>query len=353
MTLAGIAAAMALLVGTLFAFDSIDDMIDTIYYRTDVYDASVVFVEAQNQSALHEIERLPGVIAAEPRRDVYVRFHNGAISELASLTGLMREAQTKQLLDQDDQHVPVSEFGLTLSSQLAKMLDVGLGERVMIEVLEGRRPVTSTPVTAIIEESIGATAYMEITEVNRLMREGGAMTGVFVRLDPDQAGAFNAAILERPKVASVSLRSAAIDTFQETLEETVTIMMTIYALIGGAIAAGVVYNAARISLTECGRELASLRVLGFTRGEAAYILLGELALLSIAATPVGAVLGAGFAHLIVIGMSTELYRVPYALLPSTRGLAAAIVLIAAAGAAVLVAQRVRDLDLIEVLKTRE
>jgi putative ABC transport system permease protein len=353
MTLAGIAAAMALLVGTLFAFDSIDDMIDTIYYRTDVYDASVVFVEAQNQSALHEIERLPGVIAAEPRRDVYVRFHNGAISELASLTGLMREAQTKQLLDQDDQHVPVSEFGLTLSSQLAKMLDVGLGERVMIEVLEGRRPVTSTPVTAIIEESIGATAYMEITEVNRLMREGGAMTGVFVRLDPDQAGAFNAAILERPKVASVSLRSAAIDTFQETLEETVTIMMTIYALIGGAIAAGVVYNAARISLTECGRELASLRVLGFTRGEAAYILLGELALLSIAAIPVGAVLGAGFAHLIVIGMSTELYRVPYALLPSTRGLAAAIVLIAAAGAAVLVAQRVRDLDLIEVLKTRE
>ena len=172
-------------------------------------------------------------------------------------------------------------------------------------------------------------------------------------LDPDRAAAFSDAILDRPQVASVALRSSVIDTFNETLEDTITIMMTIYSLIGGAIAAGVIYNAARISLTERGRELASLRVLGFTRGEAAYILLGEQALLVLLAIPIGAVLGAGFAHLIALGMSTDLYRVPYALSPSTRGFSALVVLLASIGAAVLVAQRIRNLDLIEVLKTRE
>lgn len=353
MTLFGIAAAMALLVGTLFAFDSTDDMIDTIYYRTDVYDAAVTFVEPQNRAALHEIASLPAVLAAEPRRDVYVRFRHGVFTERNTLMGLPLDARTKRLLNNNDESVPVSDYGLTLSSQLAKMLNIGIGESVTIEVLEGRRPTINVPVTAIIEEWVGATAYMEISQINRLLQEGGAISGVFVRLDPDLADQFNEAILDRPKVASVALRSAAIDTFQETLEETITIMMTIYSLIGGSIAAGVVYNAARISLTERSRELASLRVLGFTRSEAAYILLGELAILTVAAIPVGAILGAGFAQLIVIGMSSELYRVPYALMPSTRGFAALIVLIACAGAAILVAQRVRELDLIEVLKTRE
>lgn len=353
MTVFGIAAAMALLVGTLFAFDSTDEMIETIYYRTDVFDASVTFVEPQNRSALYEIQGLPGVLTAEPRRDVFVRFRHGAISERASITGLSQESQIKRLVAGDGQIVPVADFGLTLSSQMAKMLDARLGDQITIEVLEGRRPTITAPVTAIIDDSIGATAYMDILEINRLLQEGGVITGVFVRLDPDRTDQFNAAILDRPKVASVALRSAAISTFQETLEETIMIMMTIYALIGGSIAAGVVYNAARISLTERGRELASLRVLGFTRGEASYILLGELGILTIVAIPVGAVLGAGFAWLVVMGMPTELYRVPYALFPSTRGFAAVIVMIASAGAAVLVAQRVRNLDLIEVLKTRE
>lgn len=353
MTTFGISAAMALLIGTLFAFDSIDEMIDTIYYRTDVYDAAITFVEPQNRAALTEIRDLSGVVSAEPRRDVFVRFHNGAVSERAALVGLPTDARSKQLVNQTGDIVAVAENGLTLSSQLAKMLGASLGDRITVEVLEGRRPVIDVPITMLIDEYIGATAYMDIEEVNRLLQEGGAITGAFVVLDPDRVTEFNSDILARPVIASVTLRSAAIDTFEETLEETISIMMTIYALIGGSIAAGVVYNAARISLTERGRELASLRVLGFTRSEASYILLGELAMLAIVAIPIGALLGTGFAHLIVQGMSTELYRVPYVLLPSTRGFAALIVLIASVGAAVLVARRVRDLDLIEVLKTRE
>jgi putative ABC transport system permease protein len=311
------------------------------------------FVEPLNGEALAEIKNLPGVLFAEPKRDVFVRFRHERYTERSGLVGLPPDARTKRLLDASGSIVPVADYGLTLSTQLAKMLDVGLGDRVTIEVLEGQRPIVEVPVTALVEEYLGAPAYMNIHQVNRLMQETDVLTGALVTLDPEQTDAFNTTILDRPFVASVALRSAAIETFNETLEETISIMMTIYALIGGSIAAGVVYNAARISLAERGRELASLRVLGFTRNEAAYILLGELAILTVLAIPIGALLGAGFAQLIVVGMSTDLYRVPYALLPSTRGFAGLIVLIASLGAALLVARRIRDLDLIEVLKTRE
>jgi putative ABC transport system permease protein len=353
MTMAGIAASVALLVGTLFAFDSIDVMLDTRFNRTDAYDAAVNFIEPQGTDALLELRRLPGVLSVEGNRDVYVRLRHGPLDERSVIIGLQPSGHQKQLLNEDGQIVPVPEYGLALSSQMASMISAGPGDQVTVEVLEGRRPVAAMPVTAIVAEDIGAFAYMEIGQVNRLLGERPTVTGAFLAIDPDQKSAFSQQVLARPRIASVSLQEPAIAAFETTLEETIFIMMAIYALIGGSIAAGVVYNAARIAMMERGRELASLRVLGFTEGEVTHILLGELAILIMIALPVGAIFGLGFAHLIASGMSTELYRIPFALQPSTYGMAGLIVLVASIGAAILVARRVRDLDLIEVLKTRE
>ncbi len=353
MTMFGIAASVALLVGTLFAFDSVDSMLDTRFNRTDAYDAAVNFVEPQGTDALMELERLPGVLEVEGNRDIYVRLRHGARDERAVIIGLQPDGHQKQLLDADGHIVPVPEHGLALSNQMASMISAGLGDPVTVEVLEGRRPVVDVSVTAIIAEDIGAFAYMDIGQVNRLLGERPTVTGAFMAIDPDQNAAFSEEVLARPRIASVSMQGPAIDSFETTLEETIYIMMAIYAVIGGSIAAGVVYNAARIAMMERGRELASLRVLGFTEGEVTHILLGELAILIMIALPVGAVLGLGFANVIVSGMSTELYRIPFALQPSTYGLAGVIVLVASIGSAILVARRVRDLDLIEVLKTRE
>ena len=353
MTMFGIAASVALLVGTLFAFDSVDVMLDTRFNRTDAYDAAVNFVEPQGTDALLELGRLPGVLEVEGNRDIYVRLRHGSYDERAVIIGLQPDGHQKQLLDADGQIVPVPEQGLALSSQMASMISAGRGDRVTVEVLEGRRPVVDVPVTAIVAEDIGAFAYMDIGQVNRLLGERPTVTGAFLAIDPDRKMAFSEEVLARPRIASVSLQGPAIAAFETTLEETIYIMMAIYALIGGSIAAGVVYNAARIAMMERGRELASLRVLGFTEGEVTHVLLGELAILIMIALPVGAVFGLGFANAIVSGMSTELYRIPFALQPSTYGMAGIIVLVASIGSAILVARRVRNLDLIEVLKTRE
>lgn len=349
----GVAAAVMLLVSTLFTFDSIDEMLDEMFYRTNAHDASVTFFEARNDTAIAELSRLPGVLAAEGVRDVPARLESAWRSERVSITGLPANASLRRVLSADGRYVDLPDTGLVLSSQLAGMLEVTTGDTITAHVLDGTRPVADLPVTAIISETVGTPAFMDLATLNAMMDQPPTVSGAYLKLDPLHHAEFEDSVIERPGIAGVSLRAAAIESFEETLQETIYIMMGIYAVIGGAIAAGVVYNAARISLTERGRELASLRVLGFTNSEVGYILLGELAVIALAGIPIGCLGGLALAHLIATAMATELYRIPVIVDPSTMGLAALIVLVSSTVAALFVVRRVRSLDLIAVLKTRE
>ena len=349
----GIAAAVTLLIGTLFSFDAIDDMMDQMFFRTNAHDAAVTFFEARNEAAVSELSRLPGVMTAEGVRDVPARLVSGYRSERVSITGLPSDAQLRRVLSADGRYVDMPSAGIVLSSQLAGMLDVTTGDTVTAHILDATRPVADLPVTAIIDEAVGTPAFMDLTAMNALLDQPPTVSGAYLKLDPRRQKEFEDAVIERPGIAGVSLRAAAIASFEETLQETIYIMMGIYAVIGGAIAAGVVYNAARISLTERGRELASLRVLGFTNNEVGYILLGELAIVALIGIPLGCIGGVALAHLIATAMATELYRIPVTVNASTLGIAALIVLLSSTIAALFVVRRVRSLDLIAVLKTRE
>lgn len=352
-TVIGVAASQGLLVGTLFAFDSMDVMIEQRFHRTDAYDASISFVEPTNLSALREVERLPGVMSVQASRDASVRIRSGQNAERVWLVGVDPEGRQRRVVNSAGVFVDVPESGIALSTQLSDMLGTGLGDRVTIEVLEGRRAIRELPVTALVDEGIGWPAFMRNDRLNTLLGEGDVVRGAYVMLDPDEEAAFSEAVLDRPGIASVALQSTSVESFEETLGETINIMMTIYALIGGSIAAAVTYNAARIGLTERGRELASLRVLGFSEREVSYILIGELALLVVIALPIGGLMGYGLASLIASSMDSDLYRVPLVIDPSTYGVSALIVIMAALLSALFVRQRVKSLDLIAVLKTRE
>ena len=341
------------MIGTLFSFDAIDDMMDQMFFRTNAHDAAVTFFEARNEAAVSELSRLPGVMTAEGVRDVPARLVSGYRSERVSITGLPSDAQLRRVLSADGRYVDMPSAGIVLSSQLAGMLDVTTGDTVTAHILDATRPVADLPVTAIIDEAVGTPAFMDLTAMNALLDQPPTVSGAYLKLDPRRQKEFEDAVIERPGIAGVSLRAAAIASFEETLQETIYIMMGIYAVIGGAIAAGVVYNAARISLTERGRELASLRVLGFTNNEVGYILLGELAIVALIGIPLGCIGGVALAHLIATAMATELYRIPVTVNASTLGIAALIVLLSSTIAALFVVRRVRSLDLIAVLKTRE
>jgi putative ABC transport system permease protein len=233
------------------------------------------------------------------------------------------------------------------------VLGARIGDAITVEVLDGRRRVAPVPVTGIVEEYMGTSAYMDIEAVRRLGGEGETLTGAFLQVDASMTDTLYDRLKEIPAVAGVALKRTSIESFDKTLKDTFYVMIFFNLLFSSVIAMGVVYNAARVSLSERSRELASLRVLGFTRGEISFILLGELATVTILAIPVGMVLGYVFAGLLVAAFNTELYRFPLVVSTRTFAYAATAVLVAAAISGFAVRRRLDHLDLVAVLKTRE
>jgi putative ABC transport system permease protein len=228
---------------------------------------------------------------------------------------------------------------------------VRLGEDVRVEVLEGSRPVRRLPVVALVDELVGTSAYMSRPALARVLQEDEAVSGAHLLVDPREAGALYRLLKRTPAVAGVGVREALLASFRDILDRSVLVGSVINVVFACVIALGVVYNGARIALSERGNELATLRVLGFTRREVTVILLGEQAILTLGAVPIGFGVGYGVCWLLARVLDTELYRFPLVLRAPT--FAFAFVVVAAAASGLLVARRLRHLDLIAVLKTRE
>jgi putative ABC transport system permease protein len=236
---------------------------------------------------------------------------------------------------------------------LARILNARVGDLVEVELLERDRRLVQLPVTAVIQGYLGLTAYMSLPAANRLLREGSIISGVHILYDSQHQDELFQHLKATPVANFIALQRVSLQKFRETLSQNLLFMITIYVVLGMIIAFGVVYNFARISLSEQGRELASLRVLGFHKGEVSAILLMELAVLTLLAQPAGWILGYGFAYAIALGFESELYRVPLVVERSVYGWATLVVLWSALISALIVRRRIDRLDLIEVLKTRE
>jgi putative ABC transport system permease protein len=275
----------------------------------------------------------------------------GTRLERTAITGLDGETELFRVLDKALEPLTVPPDGLMIASSVADRLGVGRGELVRVEVLEGRRAVRDVRVAAIVEEYIGGSVVMERAALARLLHEGAMISGAHLRLDPDAAPAFYAQVKETPAAAAVSAKATMLESFRRQISENMMRMILINALFAGMIAFGVVYNSARIMLSERSRELASLRVLGFTRFEVGYILLGELAILTLAALPLGCLMGYGLSAVMSAAFESDLYRIPLVIERSTYSFAALVVLVAAVVSALIVARRLNRLDLVGVLKT--
>jgi putative ABC transport system permease protein len=345
--------SVAVLVTSMQWLDAIEHMVNVYFLEAQAQDVSVGFAEPRSREVERDLARLPGVQTTEPMRTVAAKMRNGCREEREALQGLPAHQELYRVYDAKGDALELPPEGVVISTMLAKMLDVRVGQSITVEVLEGRRPVFEVPVVATFETYIGSPAYMDIRAVDRLMGERPSVTAVHLRVDPAGRASLFRELKTLPRVSSITVKDAAVQTFRETLAETIVIFVSFFIVFACALAFGVTYNAARIALSERGRELATLRVLGFTRAEISYILLGEVAVLTCVALPLGCGLGYALAGLIVRAFETELYRMPLVVLPSTYGWAMAIGLLATALSAFLVRRRVDRLDLIAVLKTRE
>ncbi len=352
-TLAGVSVSGGLLIGTLFFLDSVDVMIDVYFNSANRQDVSVSFVEPRSRESFHSLRRMPGVIEAEPVRQVAVRLRHGAAEERTALSGVPRGARLSRMVDLDNRSVEAPPGALVMSQDLADKLSIAAGDRIEVEVTEGRRPVFELPVSAVTTTLVGSGLQMEIGDLNRLLGEGRVLSGASLRVDAHETRALYARLKDTPGIAGVSLQSEAEDRFVELLDQSLGTSIIIYTGFAALIAIGVVYNSVRISFSEREHELAVLRVLGFTRGEVAYVLLGEIAILTLLALPVGALLGTGLAWGFSQAMSSDLFRLPFVISPRTYGYAAGVVLVIAISSALMIRSRLDKLDMVAVLKSGE
>jgi putative ABC transport system permease protein len=354
LTCLGIALAVAVLILGSFMLDAIDYAIHAQYFVALREDINVIFSEPSSSRTLHEIEKFPGVRLCEPFRAISTRLRHGQFMRRVEVLGLQPEAELHRLMDVDCQPVALPAQGLVLSAKLGEVLGVRIGDSVRVEVLEGERPEVDLPVVELVSDFAGTAAYMQLDAVNRLMREGDVVSGAFVAADPGAQDSLYRELKNAPRVASVLIKGSAIQSFRETVAENLLRMRSFIIIFASVIAVGVVFNSARISLAERSRELATLRVVGFTRAEVSFLLLGELALLTALAIPLGLILGYGLAaFLIYFSYDTELFRMPLVVDRSTYGFSALVTIAAAVGSALVVRRMIDRLDLIAVLKSKE
>ena len=353
MTVIGIAFSLALLIASFFFMDSVGKVLQVYFFQAERQTLTVSFVEPRGAGIQEDILRMPGVLAVQPVRSVSARLHHGPYTKRTGVNGLIMNADINRLLNAEEKPLNPPEGGVALSDQIAKDLNAKVGDIITIEVLQERRPVIDVPVTQIVKQYMGFSAYMHIDEINRIMNEGPTVTAIHVLADARYTDELYHKLKNTPMVAGVAQTEVALKSFQNTMDQTMYVMIGFYVAFSSLIAFGVAYNSARIALSERARALASLRVLGFTREEVAYILLGELGLQTIIALPVGCLFGVALAFAMSPMLKTDMYDFPFVINDPTYGIAVSVVCVAALICAWLVRQRVYKLDLIAVLKTRE
>ncbi len=349
----GIAAGCSLIMMGNAIRDAIVGLMDEQFGVVMLQDVTVTFTEPASARAIHELARMPGVTAVEPLRTVSARVLHGQRSRRIALQGLLPDARLNRVVHADGELVHLPENGLVISVSLADLLDARPGDELIVEALEGARPVRRMRVVEVVDQHLGTWAYLRIDSLQRMMMDGRAVSGAFLQVEPSQADELYRRLKETPRVSAVSRKQAAIDSFRDVLAKNLNVLVFFFSLFATIIAFGVVYNSARISLSERSRELASLRVLGFRRSEISFIFLGELAIVTLIALPVGFALGWGLSALVLKSFATELYRFPMIVTRQAFAAAGMTVVLSALVSGLAVRRQLDRLDLIAVLKTPE
>jgi putative ABC transport system permease protein len=349
----GIGLAGGILVMSRLQSSAIDEMISVQFGLAQRDDLSVTLAEPATWRAIEELASLPGVLAVEAFRSSPVTLRNGHRHYTTALQGLAAPGELKRVLGADLRAVDPPAQGIMLTDHLARMLQVRPGDTLEVEFLEGRREVMRLPVAQTVTEYLGVGAYVQRAWLNRLLREGDVVSGAWIKVEPAAMTTVLQALRERPRVMGVTDRDAAIRSFYDTMAESILTFTLIITFMAGSIAVGVVYNAARITLSERSRDLASLRIMGYTQQEVRHLLLGELATLSILALLPGFALGYGMSALLVTGFQSDLYRIPLVVTPLAFAFSGTVMLVASGLSAWAVSRRLRRLDLVAVLKTQE
>jgi putative ABC transport system permease protein len=349
----GVAFSVAILVIGMFMFDGVDLMMELQFEIAQREDLTIAFNRDLERGVVYDLARIPGVTRVEPFHSVPVRLRAGHREREVAITGLEPDTRLRRIVSESRRIHPLPLEGLVLSAMLAGRLGVDRGDTISAEVLTGLRRTERVVVADVVDDLLGVSAYMTTDALRRLTRQGSRASGAYLLTDRERLGEVSQELKRAPAVATVVSPATMLASFERQLED--SLFVAVFFIVGFAsiISVAVIYNGTRIALSERGRELASLRVLGFTRQEVATLLFGEQAVITVAAIPAGWAIGYGLAYLVVTSMASETYRIPLVVSVQTYFWTALITVVAATASALLVRRRLNRMDLIAVLKTRE
>lgn len=349
----GVAFSTAILIIGLFMYDGVLHMIDLQFRQIQREDINVSFLQNVSGAARHELARLEGVTRVETYRMAPARLRHGHYSRETAIQGMEADGELRRIVTASGRVQRLPAEGLVLSRILADRLRAQVGDVLTVEMLEGRRQTTSAPVVAIVDDFLGVSAYMALPALHRLSGEEDVIAGAYLGVTDAQQQALYRELKQVPAVAGVASPASMLASFEREMARNIFISVGFLVGFASVIAVGVIYNGARIALSERGRELASLRVMGFHRREVAVLLLGEQGLVTAFAIPLGGVIGYALAWLMVSSLQTDTFRIPYVITAQTFFIAALVTVLAAVLSALAVRRRLDGMDLISVLKTRE
>ena len=354
LSILGMAMGSAVLVLGSFFEDTVDYVTENQFERSQRQDVMLTFNERVSSSGLHDVLHLPGVLDAQPFRSVPVRLRNETRSYRLGLMGLPPEASLYRVLDAEENPISLPDVpGLTISKKLAEVMDVDVGDILTVEILEEEKQTLQLVVNAVFPDFAGPGAYMHLGQLHRTLQESDQLSGVFLKVDTKYLDAFYHDVKQIPSVGGVMDKNDAKQNFEDTIAESTSSMRMINAIFAWLIAFGVIYNCSVITLAERSRDLATLRVIGFSRWEVSTVLLGELAIITLLSIPIGSLFGYGFSYLTVEALDTETHRFPLVIQRATFAYAALIVTIAASISSLFARRRLDRLNLIAVLKVKE
>jgi len=353
LTITGLTLATSILIIPNCFRDSVGEVLEFQWDLVQRHDLSLGLVEPDSINAANAFRQLPGAVSLEPFRGAAVRLRVGHRHRQLLLRGMPAEALHERVIDSRYRQVALPPSGIVMSAKLGEVLSAKLGDPVVIEVLEGKRTTTSVPVVGFSEDFAGIVAHMERHALNQLLGEGDIINGASFCIDTAKRSEFMRALKSTPRVGWVAIKESLRANFRATTAASINLIQSIYLTFATVVAFGVVYNNARISLAERSRELATLRVIGFSQREVAAVLVTELVILALIAVPLGLLVGTGFATGIVRAVNTETVRLPLVLTVHNYSFAVLAVTTASVLSALFVLRTLKRLDLVGVLKAPE
>jgi putative ABC transport system permease protein len=352
-TIAGLALATAILIVPGCFKDGVAEILEFQWDVVQRQDLGIGLVEPDSIRVRDELRELPGVVALEPFRGAFVRLNYGQQRRQLLIQGLPARGMHNRVVDAASRQVELPEAGLVVSAKLAEVLGARVGDEVLVEVLEGKRPVRTVKLAGLATDFSGMTAYMDMRALNRLLGDGDIISGASFRLDAAHRAEFLRALKRIPRVSWVAIKESLRENFRQTTAASIGLIRKIYTGFALIVAFGVIYNNARISLAERARELATLRVIGFSLREVGGVLVTELVILGLVAVPPGLLLGTGFAAAILKAVNTETVRLPLILTSANYAFAVLVVAIASILSGLVVLRKLNQLDLVGALKAPE